>query len=270
MNDFEQMSTVKTGGSNAIALFLGLFLLVLAFFILLVSISTIENVKSKEVMNSLTSTFADLVMPVTDPTDFTSMHGEVLAPEAFQERITGVFSTAVNVDRIKVVQPGRVMRVDLQAHELFEDDKASIRPGRLDMLDRIVTSLSANPKNIRFEMAFLVGTTAPDDEKLPTSQTLSMSRAGTFARTVVERGAPPSSISVGLRSGDPSSITIHFYVRDEGLARLNFVQDEPADDLTYDDDVPAEEPDSRDRVPSSTINLEQPDGRASGEGRVAP
>lgn len=271
MNDFEQMATAKTGGGSAIALFLGLFLLILAFFILLVSISTIENVKSKEVMQSLTSTFADLVMPVTDPTDFTSMHGEVLAPEAFQERITGVFSTAVNVDRIKVIQPGRVMRVDLQAHELFEENKATIRPGRLDMMDRIVASLSANPKNIRFEMAFLVGTAAGDDAGLPTGQTLSMARAGTFARTVIERGAPPNSLSVGIRKGDPSDVTIHFYVREEELARLDFEQDKPVQGLTYDedDDLSGPRSDGRGGVPSSVIDLVPPDDSGlRGEGRV--
>lgn len=257
MNDFEHMATAKTGGSHSIALFLGLFLLILAFFILLVSISTIENVKSKEVMNSLTSTFADLVPPVTDPTKFTSMHGEVLAPEAFQESITGVFSTAVNVDRIKVVQPGRVMRVDLQAHELFEEEKSTVRPARMEMIDRIVASLSANPKNLRFEMAFLMGSTIDGDDSLPTTQTLPMARAGAFARTIIERGAPPDTISVGIRPGNPSDVTIHFYVRDEELARLDFELDQPVKGVSYGDEAEQSTGfgNTSGAVPSRTIEL---------------
>ncbi len=266
MDDFEHMATAKTGGGNTIALFLGLFLLILAFFILLVSISTIENVKSKEVMNSLTSTFADLVTPVTDPTDFVSMYGEILAPEDFQERITGVFLTAVSVDRIKVIQPGRVMRVDLQAHELFEDNAAAIRPGRMEMIDRIVASLSANPKNIRFEAAFLIGSTTSQSTGLPTDQTLEMSRAGSFARSLISRGAPPHSISAGVHNGAPSDITIHFYVRDEDLARLDFEKEEPVEGLRYDDEAVKPSGDVN-STPSNVIDLapSEPDPAPQGE-----
>lgn len=256
MNDFERMATAKGGGGNAITLFLGLFLLVLAFFILLVSISTIENVKSKEVMNSLTSTFSDLVTPVTDPTDFVSMQGEILSPEVFQERIASVFSTDIAVDRIRVIQPGRVMRVDLQALELFVDRTATIRPGHNGLIDRIVASLSANPKGIRYEMAFLIGSTTPESVDLPTSQTLEISRAGNFARTLIERGAPPNAISVGIRDGAATDITIHFYTRDEDLARLNFEKELPAKkEITYDDDIPVSPPESS-SIPSTVIELE--------------
>lgn len=254
MSDFERMATAKAGGGNTIALFLGLFLLVLAFFIMLVSISTIENVKSKEVMDSLTSTFSDLMTPVTDPTDFVSMQGEILAPEEFQERIASVFSTDVAVDRIKVIQPGRVMRVDLQAPELFEDGAAALRPGRTELIDHVVTSLSASQKNIRFEMAFLIGSTTPGSNRLPTNQTLEVSRAGSFARTVLERGAPASSISVGIRDGAPSDITIFFYVRDEERARLNLERNEPVKDITYQDDG-LQTPGGGDSIPSTVIEL---------------
>lgn len=253
MNDFERMATAKAGGGNTIALFLGLFLLVLAFFILLVSISTIENVKSREVMNSLSSTFANLVAPVTDPTDFVSAKGEILAPEEFQKRITGVFSTDIAVDRIKVVQPGKVMRIDLQALELFEDGKSILRPGHENLLRRIVSSLKANPNNIRFEMAFLIGNAPAENGDLPTTQTLSVSRAGSFARALIERGAPENTLSVGIRDGAPSDVTIHFYARDEGLALLDFeTEEEQPDSLRYDEDPTT---DTKSSVPSSVIDL---------------
>lgn len=261
MSDFERMATAKAGGGATITLFLGLFLLVLAFFIMLVSISTIENVKSKEVMDSLTSTFSDLVTPVTDPTDFVSMEGEILAPEAFQDRISGVFSTAVAVDRIKVIQPGRVMRIDLQALELFEDGLATIRPGRTEMIDRIVASLSASPKNIRYEMAFLIGSTTSDNDGLPTNQTLEISRAGNFARTVIGRGAPAHSVSVGIREGAPFDVTIYFYVRDEERARLNFEKDVPVEELTYEGEGSQKSKDTS-STPSTIIELSPPEPEA--------
>ncbi len=255
MNDFERMATAKAGGGNTIALFLGLFLLILAFFILLVSISSIENVKSKEVMNSLSSTFADLVTPVTDPTDFVSKKGEILAPEEFQKRITGVFSTDIAVDRIRIVQPGKVMRIDLQALELFEDGSAALRPGHEELIGRIVSSLKAHPNNVRFEMAFLIGSTETENAALPTTQTLPILRAGTFARTLIEHGAPVNAISSGIRDGATTDVTIHFYVRDEALARLDFETGEEAGDrLQYDEEETGGEPEEI-PLPSNVIDL---------------
>ena len=222
MDEFDNLQSAKLGGSSSTTLFLGLFLLVLAFFILLVSISTVETVKSKKVMKSLSSTFTDLTAPVTDPTDFVSKHGEVLGPEAFQEQLTGVFSTAINVDRVKIVRPGQEMRVDLQARELFEEDKPKVRPARYDMIDRIVASLSAAPVGMRYEMVFQIGSAVDADGMLPTRQVLEMARAGAFARSVTERGAPPHAVSVGLMVGNSNDVAISFYTRDEASARLEF------------------------------------------------
>ena len=222
MNDFESVHTARVGGSSTITLFLGLFLLVLAFFIVLVSISTIEETKSQEVMDSLTSTFADLTAPATDPTDFSSKSGQVLSPEAFQQHISGVFTTSVAVDKVEIVQPGRVMRVDLRTHELFVVDKPEVRNTRLDLLDRITGSLSASPPGFRFEMSFLIGSVLSEDDTLPVEQSLDAKRAGVFARTMIARGAPPTSISVGVVPGNPLDVSIYFYVREEEAARLQF------------------------------------------------
>ena len=252
MDDFDSVHATRAGGTSTVTLFLGLFLLVLAFFIILVSISTIEETKSKEVMDSLTSTFADLVGPVTDPTDFSSNQGEVLSPDAFQQHITGVFSTSIAIDRIEVVQPGRVMRVDFQAHELFEDGKAEVRSIRTNLLDRTMGSLSANPPGFRFEMAFLIGSPLSDDNNLPVIPTLELARAGAFARKVIERGAPPHAVSEGIIPGKPTDVSLYFYVREESAARLQF--DLPiGEELIYDDSEVAQP----DLLPSAAGNLIQ-------------
>ena len=156
------------------------------------------------------------------------------------------------IDRIEVVQPGRVMRVDFQAHELFEDDKAEVRSIRTNLLDRTMGSLSANPPGFRFEMAFLIGSPLSDDNNLPVIQTLELARAGAFARKVIERGAPPHAVSVGIIPGKPTDVSLYFYVREESAARLQF--DLPiGEELIYDDSEVAQP----DLLPSAAGNLIQ-------------
>ena len=198
---------------DIVPVFLGLFLLVLAFFIMLVSISTFEEVKSSRVMDSLTSTFTTVLPPTSDPVDFNAKDGDILAGEAFQEQITSIFSTAIQVENIEVVQPGRLMRLQMRVNVLYLDGQTTVREDQYPLLDRIVAVLSNRPPGLRQDMEVIIGSRVTEGVSLPVGQTLEMSRVGELARLMVSRGAPPDAISVGLKPGDPNEISIWFWVR---------------------------------------------------------
>lgn len=227
MDEHDQHPIISGGRApDVVPLFLALFLLVLAFFIILVTISTPEKIKSTEVMDSLTSTFRTVLPPTTDPTDFNAKDGDVLAGEQFQERITGIFATYVQVARVEIVQPGRLMRIELPTAAVFAEGTAELRPGTVPLLDRIVASLSARPPGLRFDMELVIGSEPTADGDLPVGQTLQTARAGAFARTLESRGVPPDSLAVGIMAGDPRRLTIWFFVRGAEETRLRFGADD--------------------------------------------
>lgn len=248
MNDSESIHNTRAGNSGNVTLFLGLFLLLLAFFIMLMSMSNFEETKSQRVMESLTATFSDLTTPVTNPASFLSKSGDTLSPEAFQQLMSGVFSAAVAVDRTEIIQPGRAMRVDLRANELFVVNKSVIRDTRLDLIDRIASSLGASPEGYRFEISFLIGVSLSHEGTMPVEQTLEARRAGSFARTAIAHGAPPASVSVGIASGNPKEVSIYFYVREEESERLQLGL--PAVGNSTYDDTDADESEAIKEVPS--------------------
>jgi hypothetical protein len=209
-----------TGGSSSIALFLSLFLLVLAFFIILVSISTITDVKSRAVRGSLSSTFRAVLSPSTDPTEFTSKDGDVLAGQQFQESITGLFATTLQVAKVEIVRPGQLMRVKLPTSAMFADGATEVRPVAVPVLDRIVAVLSARPPGLRFDMEFVIGSAFSEGTSLPVGQTLETERCGNLAREMASRGVPPDSIAVGIQPGRADQVTIWFFVRDEAETLL--------------------------------------------------
>ncbi len=198
---------------DIVPIFLGLFLLVLAFFIMLVSISTFEEVKSSKVMDSLTSTFTTVLPPTSDPVDFNAKDGDILAGEAFQEQVTSIFSTAIQVEKIEVVQPGRLMRLQMRVNVLYLDGQTTVREDQYPLLDRIVAVLSNRPPGLRQDMEVIIGSRVTDGVALPVGQTLEMSRVGELARLMVSRGAPPDAISIGMKPGDPNEISLWFWVR---------------------------------------------------------
>lgn len=212
----------KSDQNRSITLFLSLYLLVLAFFILLVSISSTEEVKSKALMESLSSTFSTVLPPRMDLTAFNATTGDFLAADEFQRQVTGLFSTVIGVVKVDTIQPGRLMRVELEGDGLFELDQAVIREGQSDFMDRLVSALSANPPGLRFEMEFVVPSPWQTNMTFPTDESLSIQRAGSFARDLLNRGAPPGSVSIGLKGGDGKNVEIWFHIRALEENRIRF------------------------------------------------
>ena len=119
-----EITYASKGGSGSIIQFLSLYLLVLAFFILLVTISTFEEVKSKAVMDSLNTTFKTVRPAQTDLTVFTSRAGPVLAGPQFLTDIEGLFTTAIEVAQIENLSRREIDRTDPVQRSLdFQTDR---------------------------------------------------------------------------------------------------------------------------------------------------
>jgi flagellar motor protein MotB len=199
--------------------FLDLMGVLFAFFVLLFSMSTIEKVKSSAVKASLNSAFQQILPPSTEPTPFTSQSGRYLGNDQFQDAVQGLFTTALAVVKVDIVQPGTVMRVTLAADSLFLPGETRVREAYLPMVDRLIASLSGRPPGFHFDMEFVIGAQVQNDRALPVAQTLQMARAGNFVREMLSRGVPPDTIAIGVRKGNPDQITMWFYVRSENETR---------------------------------------------------
>jgi len=219
----DQIKPLPDKGPNTIALFLGLYLVVLAFFILLVTISSVEESKSKQVMDSLSSAFTSIAPPSADLKSLTTKDGDVLAGQEFQQQITGIFATELGIAQIETMQPGRQMRLVLKADSLFFKDDARIRPAMYPLFDRTVAALSNRPNGLRFDLEFVIGVPVGADGKtMPTKETLEVRRAVTFAEEMNARGIPPDSVAVGVRPGHINEVVIWFYTRDIEETKLKF------------------------------------------------
>lgn len=226
MDEFDTLQPATAGSSagQTTSLFLSLYVLVLAFFIVLVTISSPEKVKSRAVMDSLTSTFASLMTPSTELTTFSSKEGDFLAAQAFQEQVGNVFSTTIKVAKVEIVQPGRLMRVVMPSDSLFQPGTTEIRDAQVPLLDRIVASLSVTTPGQHYDLEFVIGVPYGPNKSLPAGETLETARAGVFARAMLARGVPPDSIAVALRPGDAGEVVMRFYVRPQDETRLKFDQ----------------------------------------------
>jgi len=218
-DDITEVAPVNTG-TNTYFLFLALYLLILAFFILLVSFSTLEDVKSKTAMTSLRSAFNTL-LPPSDLTALLESDDSAAAGKAFQKTITRMFATSLQVAKVEIVQPGKLMRITMPTDALFELSKAKVRESQTALLDRIVTTMSASPSGMRHGLEFVMGGRFIKDKDLSTERTLELRRADAFISMMSSRGLPVDSVTVGIRPGNPDQVIMWFYVRSIDELREN-------------------------------------------------
>jgi len=210
------------GRHRNMPLFLGLFLLILAFFILLVSMSTIKKEKTTAVMGSLSHTFSRIDAPFMDPSNLSSMEDKQSSGQEFQEQITGIFSSSLQVATVEILKPGKLMQVELPLQTMFAESSIVVRPVVIPTLDRIIASLSNRPIGIKYDLEFIIASPVDSAGELPLQQGIEIARLGSFAREMASRGAPPDSIAVGLAPGRSNKAVILFHTRsaDEGALEL--------------------------------------------------
>ena len=113
----------KSALGASVVQFLALYLLILAFFIWLVSLARFEGVKSLAVINSLKSTFE--TKQKEEEKDITTIiTAKILSAKQFEDNIRGLFSTLLGVEKVEAPTPGQNMPVAVSYTHLTLQTKA--------------------------------------------------------------------------------------------------------------------------------------------------
>lgn len=235
-------------------MFLSLFLLLLAFFILLNSLSTLKETKSRAVLSSVSATFRTEDISEISAEILVSTLGPVPEPAAVIDEVERLWLTAVPVTRVERVTAGDDMILDLPVTQLFVGAEARVRDDRTALIDATASALAARLEGSVVETQAVFHVTDLTDDPAPPRRPadaaeaepdivdlddpgasflpanamdgmpLAMSRTEALAQALIDAGAPPDGLTVGLREGNPTKLRLRFFVRDAAAARLTFSQ----------------------------------------------
>ena len=187
---------------------LSLYLLLLAFFVILFNISKVEQFKTSVVTESLNSTFNDSGQTTETPVPLTSAQGRVIADHAFQRRIGQLIAAEIPFAEINEIKPGSVLEARVPVDKLFEND--DVAPARRPWIERLADVLAGAPPGLRFDVDLMIGIGAESEHE---HRALSLARAGRLAARLVAAGAPSGQVAAGLERGDASWVRLLFHVR---------------------------------------------------------
>ena len=194
---------------------LSLYLLLLAFFVLLFNASQYDRGKAAAVKESLSSTFR-MHGDVADRAIVRSSdQGDIPGAELVLDTFADLIRTELKVAKIENLQRGALLRVTLKPEDIFETSSAGIRSDRDQFVDKLAELLGKKPPGMRHKVqVFMVGDWIPPDQMIR-SVPLPIARAAGLAEVLLARGALAGTVSGGARHGTGKQVSLIYRVDPE-------------------------------------------------------
>jgi hypothetical protein len=187
-----------------VALYLGLYLILLSFFIMLNVISKVSDEKVQSTVDSLQSTFASSTATDGRLDRIAILYGPGNISEAFRTALFELLQAAIPRARVQAFDNGNVLQVRVPMDEVFTEGEPRVRPRVSDLLDRVSDLLSTRGPEVR-EVTFGLPRGPGGDVDRQ-----SLLRAGVLARTAVAFGMPERILATGLGDHRDPELVIEF------------------------------------------------------------
>ncbi len=203
-------------------LFVSLYIVLLAFFIMLTSMATVDKVKMQEAQESLAKAFSFMDIQADVP-EFFAEAGIDLSVTQFFNELQNIASSFVPLEKLSVYTHGNTMEIVFPAEFLFEAEQATFRETNQPFVKRVADVLARWQKGLRLEVEILVGNRRGQVRLIETGhgQSLSIFRATAISNYLLEQGLSAKSLAPGLDYNGAENITLRFQVRDVDTSRLN-------------------------------------------------
>lgn len=204
----------QSASDGAIFILLGLKLILLAFFILLATLSRFEEERSRAVMESVTTAFRGHVTALETMPRPDAGLGQLDGAPSLVEQVETLFKQSLPLVEMETSADGAVLRLEALANSLFSPASADLKPGRDTLMRRLAGALSKDEGPQRFrEMRFLHSLgegQALERDDLP------VLRGGVVVRRLTQLGLESGTLSTGLwpvQPGDADVERIAFEIR---------------------------------------------------------
>ncbi len=233
---------------------LSLFIMLLAFFIILNSISTYEDTKSRPVLNSLIVAFSNREPVDVLPPGPMDMVSETQNLGSTLDKLESLFSAQITAADTRQNRLGTIMYVRAPFDD-FRDAITSSLSGapaplvnpldeqNIDLLPMLVSLLETDDA-VPYKMDMILNVEQEPSALLaesPEQFVVHNNAVSAIARKVTESGLPTRQITVGIGQGEPGFINLVFR-RYEPFNPVNAIDIENKDETeTETEEAPSEE-----------------------------
>ena len=201
---------------NIVAL-LSLQLLLLAFFILLNSLSKFEDQKTRRVLVSVNDAFNGRVRALANAPGYSGAVGKLDDTQSLAAELGELFEVTIPAVKLEQSEKARVFRLEMPAETLFQPGTVELRPGRLRLIKRLSEALTRRQKaGLDFQLRLFYGVASTGTQRFaaPRPTLLEIQRSSRLVEELEARGVEASRLSLGVEPGRPGQMAFEISLRD--------------------------------------------------------
>lgn len=188
-----QKPTVATNPS--LPTFVGLLLMILAFFVVLTSISLRDSKKSNAVAISLAQTFSS---SANMPRDAATRDED--SDQAYVQSLAGQFQAYIPMQAGTPPSTGYEQRLRLPMDQIFDAGAPEAKPALLNILGQLMAALQRRPQDMDYELEIRLAEGQLSD--------LDVDRAAGIAAALGKLHAPAEKFTIGVLRRDTPGVDI--------------------------------------------------------------
>ena len=207
--------------NDSAPLFVSLYVVLLAFFIMLNTMASVDHEKMEDAVSSIKHTFnyrTDLEPVVADVTPGV---GTEISLTQFFAGVRRVAESYIPLDQLEITSNNNTMFIRFPQSSIYMPEDASLRDSNNLLFSDLADIIKVWQPGLRVDIEYLVGYTpnlyAPSSE----DTRLAIERAGAFARAMASREVYAKQLAPGLQQTHPDDVTLIFRVRSLDASQLN-------------------------------------------------
>lgn len=190
-------------------LFLSLFLLLLAFFIMLNAMSTVERGKSDRVLESVKRAFPSGLRGDLGEDPLDADPGQVI-DESVRAALGAVFREVLPAVTVEVEADGNPIFVSVPVARVYSPAAGGVTPVMAELAGRLAPILNVPPAGTRLDLQILYGVAGDLDQGQRGDLIF---RASETVRAFADHEVDPAILSAGLEPREPGMVRLVFRTR---------------------------------------------------------
>lgn len=203
------------------SLFVSLYLIILAFFMVLNSISNQSQTKVKSATDSVSRAFDNPYAPEADFIDVSEQEDPSQPNDEFYEQLQGVFASLIGFEGRFPTKGGNVIRIEFSQSDIYYEESSEFREDQNAFFFQLSRFLKNEDYGTIREIDYIIYT----GENFPSGpeywQDTHILRSGAFVQKLNEMGVRENQLSMGVATGEDDLLKISFFIRNEVTSRQN-------------------------------------------------
>lgn len=204
---------MKSAEEGTIVMMLGLYLIVLAFFILLNAISETSEERAEKVKESISNGFGfqmDGMMRMRDQVQ--TLQNPMV--DFITREVESLIESYLAVQHFKIVQIGETMRLQIAMDQVFDPGEMRIKPSQVRLFSDLAFLIKKDRPGTEVITDILVeGSRSDLGASASSVQNFLGRRASLLVRAIIEKGGRKKNISAqAVENKKESSINLIFHI----------------------------------------------------------